>query len=220
METPAAEPRPLKLPVKCIDGTPTGDTVELDPRLFGLERNDHVLYLAVKAELANKRQGTHAVKNRALVRGGGRKPWRQKGRGAARAGSTRSPIWIGGGAIHGPQPHYYLQKLPLKVKRLARRIALSVKAQSGVIDLIEDFDYNKPRTRSIADILKAFEIKDISALLMVDGYKPAIAKSARNIPRVEVRDASQASTYDILRARRLLICRSALNNLVGGLASE
>ncbi len=210
----------LKLPIRSIDGSPTGEFVELDPRIFNLERNDHLLYLAVKAELANRRQGTHMVKNRALVSGGGRKPWRQKGRGTARAGSIRSPLWVGGGTIHGPKPHRYTQKLPIKVKRLARKIALSVKAQNGFIDLVEDFNFEKPRTRSIAEMLNAFDIKGISALFLIDGHKPTVVKSARNIPKVEVREALEASTYDILRAKRLLICRSALNRLVEGLAND
>ena len=203
-----------------MDGTPTGETIELDPRLFGLERNDHVLYLAVKAELSNRRQGTHATKTRALVSGGGKKPWHQKGRGTARSGSTRSPIWRAGGTMHGPQPHDHLLKLPIKVKRLARRVALSVKAQSGCIDLVEDFDYNEPKTKRISDMLKNFKVDEKSALLLVDGYKPVIVKSCRNIPRLEVRESLNASTYDIMRARRVIISRAALGSLVGGLVHE
>jgi len=210
----------VSLPVRRLDGSNTGESVALDPAVFGLPRNDHVMYLAVKAELANKRQGTHATKTRALVSGGGKKPWKQKGRGGARAGSNRSPVWKGGGTMFGPQPHYYLQTVPTKVKRLARRTALSVKAQGGFIDLVEDFDFNAPKTKRIFDALKAFEAAGQSALLLIDGSKPSVVKSCRNIPRFAVRDGMGASTYDILRARRVIITRSALNSLVGGLAGE
>jgi len=219
----AAAPKPLvelKLPVRRLDGSQTGEEVALEPTVFGLPRNDHIMYLVVKAELANKRLGTHAVKTRALVSGGGRKPWKQKGRGGARAGSNRSPVWKGGGIIFGPQPHYYLQSVPVKVKRLARRTALSVKAQGGFIDLIEDFDFEAPATKRIATILKTFDAGGRSALLLMNGNKPMVVKSCRNIPRMAVREGTDASTYDILRARRVLITRSALDALVGGLRNE
>ena len=211
---------PIRLPVKRLDGTTTGEEVELDPRLFGVEYNDHVLYLAVKAELHNRRQGTHSTLSRSMVRGGGRKPWRQKGRGAARAGTNRSPIWRGGGITFGPQPHDYNMKLPHKVKRIARRMALTKKAQSDAISLIEDFDLDAPRTKSIAQMLHVFDAVGQSILLMLEGNKPTIVKSCRNIPRLEVRDAMTASTYDILRAKKLIISRRAIDNLVGGLADE
>lgn len=210
----------ISLPVKRLDGTPTGENVELDPRLFGLPRNDHVMYLAVKVELSNRRQGTHATKTRDEVSGGGKKPWKQKGRGGARAGSNRSPVWVGGGTMHGPQPHDHLMKLPVKVKRLARRTALSVKAQKGLVEVIEDLKFDIPRTKAIADGLKSLNAAGQSALILVDGNNPSVFKSCRNIPRVAVRDSLGASTYDILRARRLIISRSALNSLSKGLASE
>jgi len=162
----------ISLPVKRLDGSPTGETVQLDPTLFGLPRNDHVLYLAVKVELSNKRQGTHATKTRDEVSGGGKKPWKQKGRGGARAGSNRSPVWKGGGTMHGPQPHDHLLKLPYKVKRLARRTALSVKAQNGFIDIVEDFNFDAPRTKSVADALKALNVAGNSALILTNGNKP------------------------------------------------
>jgi large subunit ribosomal protein L4 len=210
----------IKLPVKRLDGSPTGEEVLLDPNVFGLPRNDHVMYLAVKAELSNRRQGTAATKTRALISGGGKKPWKQKGRGGARAGSNRSPVWKGGGTMFGPQPHYYLQFVPTRVKRLARRVALSVKAQGGFIDILEDFEFEAPKTGRIAETLRAFGAAGSSALIMIDGNKPSIVKSCRNIPRLAIRDSIGASTYDIMRARKLLICKSALEKLVGGLTSE
>ncbi len=210
----------ISLPIKRLDGTSTGEIVELDPNLFGLPRNDHVMYLAVKVELSNRRQGTHATKTRDEVSGGGRKPKKQKGSGGARAGSNRSPIWVGGGTMHGPQPHDHLLKLPIKVKRLARRTALSLKAQKGFIDIIEDFKFDVPRTKTIAETLKAFKTEGQSALILLNGNQPLVVKSCRNIPRLAVKDGIGASTYDILRARRLIISRSALKGLSEGLAHE
>lgn len=215
-----AESAHLKLPLKRIDGSNTGTDIELDSDIFGVPRNDHVLYLSVKAEMTNRRQGTRATLTRAMVRGGGRKPWRQKGRGAARAGTIRSPIWKGGGVTFGPQPQVFSMKLPRKVRRLARRIALSVKARDGFINIIEDFDLEQPKTKRIADMLAAFDVAGKSALILVEGHKPTIVKSSRNIPRLEVREGLTASTTDILRARNLFICQSALDSLRGGLIDE
>jgi large subunit ribosomal protein L4 len=210
----------LTLPVKRLDGSKTGDSVELNPDVFGLPRNDHVMYLAVKVELSNRRQGTHATKTRDEVSGGGRKPWKQKGRGNARAGSNRSPVWRGGGIMHGPQPHDHLLKLPTQVRRLARKTALSVKAQSGNLEILEDFDFATPKTKLIASALSAFNVNAQSTLFLVNGYLPGVVKSCRNIPRVEIRDGVTASTYDILRARKVFISRSALSSLVEGFAHE
>lgn len=208
----------MKLPVHTIGGTPTGAEVNLDSQVFGVPKNDHVLYLAVKVEMANKRQGNHATLTRAMVRGGGRKPWRQKGRGAARAGTIRSPIWTGGGITFGPQPHCHCLKLPAKVKRLARKVALSVKASSGSISVIEDIQMDKPRTKQIAGMLDSFSVNGKSALLLLDGNHPNIVKSCRNIPRVEVRECLSVSTYDILRASRVFVSRSALDSISKGFA--
>ena len=138
---------PIKLPLRRLDGSLIGEDVELDSRVFGVPRNNHVLYLAVKAEMTNQRQGTRATLTKGLVSGGGRKPFNQKGRGTARSGSTRSPIWRGGGVIFGPQPQIFAMKLPQKVKRLARRIAFSVKCQAGAIDLVEDYQFEEPKTQ-------------------------------------------------------------------------
>ncbi len=207
----------IKLPVRRMDGSETGEQVELDPKLFGLEKNDHVLYLAVKAEMTNKRQGTHSTKGRTEVRGGGRKPWRQKGRGTARVGTIRSPIWRGGGITFGPKPHDYSMKLPKKIRRLARRIAYSVKAQQNAIEFVDEFKVDEPKTKKIAKMLESFELKNKSVLILDKESNANLLKSCRNIPRVEVRECLNASTVDILRARRILISRSALDILQGGL---
>lgn len=207
----------LKLPLCRMDGTETGDMIDLDPRLFGVPRNDHVLYLAVKAEMTNRRQGNSSVKSRSEVSGGGRKPWRQKGRGAARVGTIRSPIWRGGGIIFGPKPHDFEMKLPKKVKRLARRVAFSVKALNNAISLIDEMKMDVPKTKRIAEMLSKFDVAGMSILFLVEGQQPEIVKSCRNIKRVEVRECNTASTADILRARKVFILRSALEPLVGGL---
>jgi len=207
----------IKLPLHKLDGSKTGEEIELDQNLFGLERNDHVLYLAVKAEMTNRRQGTRGTKSRSMVRGGGRKPFRQKGRGAARVGTIRSPLWKGGGTIFGPMPHDFSMKLSKKAKRLARRVALSVKAKSDSILLIEDFNFSEPKTKKMAEILKSFDVTGKAALFMVKGIDSNLVKSCQNIPRVEIRQCLNASCWDILRARHLILCKSALSELSAGL---
>lgn len=205
------------LAVRRMDGTETGEKVNLDQRLFGLEPNDHVLYLAVKCEMTNKRQGNHSTRNRALVSGGGRKPWKQKGRGGARAGTIRSPLWKGGGTVFGPETHDHYMQLPRKVKRLARKIAFSTKAQTDAIEIVEDLKIDEPKTSRIAGMLQAFSLGDTSTLILTADSNISIVKSCRNIPRLEVRECLSASTVDILKAKKLLISRSALDRLVGGL---
>lgn len=217
---PHLAPVSLKLPVYKHDGSTTGEEVELDPRLFGLERNDHVMYLAVKTEMTNRRQGTRKTKTRAEVSGGGRKPFKQKGRGGARAGSTRSPIWRHGGTIFGPKPIDFQMKLPHKVKILARKVALSIKATSGDIKVVTDIDMAAPKTSTMATLFGNLKVDKASLLLLINGYHPTVVKSCRNIPRVEVRECISASTYDILKARQLIISRSALDSMVKGLVSE
>jgi len=144
----------MELKVLNTSGTETGEVVTLNEEIFGVEVSEHAMYLDVKSILANKRQGTHKAKTRAQVRGGGRKPYRQKGTGNARQGSTRSPLMIGGGTIFGPQPRSYDQKVNKKVKLLARRSALSAKAKAGKILVIEDFRLDAIKTKPVAEILK------------------------------------------------------------------
>jgi len=145
----------MKLDIYKKDGTKSGETIELSKEVFEIEPNDHVIYLSVKAYLANQRQGTHKSKERSEVHGGGKKPWKQKGRGGARAGTSRSPIWVGGGTIFGPKPHDYRQKLNKKVYSLARKSALSYKAKANQIVVVEDFNFDKPKTKDFTAILSA-----------------------------------------------------------------
>jgi len=204
----------MKLDVYKIDGTKTGESVSLDKNIFGVEPNDHVIYLSVKAHLANKRQGTHKAKERNEVRGGGRKPFKQKGRGGARAGTIRSPLWVGGGTIFGPKPRNYSLSLNKKVKKLARKSALSYKAKAEQIIVVEDFNYEKPQTSKFANMLKALKLDGKKTLLLTKDNSIDIYKSGRNIPKVNVLEATNASPYDILNSQVLVVQQGALEKLV------
>ena len=204
----------MKIEIYKIDGKTSGEKIELADDIFGIEPNHHAIYLAVKAYLANQRQGTHKAKERSEVRGGGRKPWRQKGRGTARAGTTRSPIWIGGGTTFGPRPRNYTQKLPKKVKQLARKSALSSKAKEKQLLVVEDFTFEQPKTKEFASILNALDLADKKILLLTGKTDLNVHKSGRNIPRVNIMEASKASTYNILNSQLLVLQKSAVKELV------
>jgi large subunit ribosomal protein L4 len=204
----------MKLDVYKIDGTQEGSSVELSKDIFGIEPNDHVIYLAVKAHLANRRQGTHKTKERGEVRGGGRKPWKQKGRGTARAGTIRSPIWIGGGTIFGPKPRNYRQKLNKKVSKLARKSALSYKAIANQIMIVEDFNYDSPQTTDFVKMLDALKITGKKTLLLTTDNQENVYKSGRNIDKVSVLEAQKVSAYDLLNNQVLLLQKSAVDKLV------
>ncbi len=201
----------MKVDVYKIDGSLTGRQVELNPEVFAVEPNDHAIYLAVKAYLANQRQGTAKTKDRSEVRGGGRKPWRQKGRGTARAGSIRSPLWVGGGNVFGPKPRDYEMKLPKKVKLLARCSALSYKAINNKIIVVEDFNFEKPKTKEMFNVIKALNLDSKKTLLLTGDYNKTLYLSGRNIPTLNVLEAQKASTYDILNNNVLLLQESAVD---------
>ena len=171
------------------------------------------MHLDVVSYLAHQRQGTAKTKTRSEVRGGGKKPWRQKGRGTARAGSTRSPLWVGGGTIHGPKPREYKQKLPKKVKRLARKSALSVRLQENSIKIVEDFSLDQIKTKSMVEIIGNLQLTDEKTLILIPELDNKVYMSSRNIPGVSVNLADKISTYDILNHKRLLIFRGALEKI-------
>ncbi|MFA6979883.1 MAG: 50S ribosomal protein L4 [Ignavibacteriaceae bacterium] len=196
-----------------IDGTLSGEKVELTDSVFGIEPNDHVIYLSVKAFLANQRQGTHKSKERGEVSGGGKKPWKQKGRGGARAGTTRSPLWVGGGTIFGPRPRDYRQDLPKKVKALARRSALSYKVKDEQLVVVDDFNFESPKTQSFISILKALKIEGKRTLVLTNGKQENVWKSGRNINKVKVLEAQNAAPYQILNNQVLLVQKSAVEVL-------
>ncbi len=203
----------MKLEVYKIDGSKSGEVVELSDNIFAVEPNDHVIYLAVKAHLANRRQGTHKTKERSEVSGGGRKPWRQKGRGTARAGTIRSPLWVGGGTVFGPKPRNYRQKLNKKVTKLARKSALSYKAKAEQILVVEDFDFDAPKTSKFVEILKALQLEGKKVLLVTDETRKNVYKSGRNIPKVNIIEAYKASTYDLVNNQVLVFQESAVKKI-------
>lgn len=187
-----------------------GDEIALNDAVFGIEPNAHMVYQAVRIHLGNKRQGTSKAKERAEVRGGGKKPWRQKGRGTARAGTTRSPLWVGGGTIFGPRPRDYRKRLPVKMRQLARKSAYAMKAQDEQIMVVEDFKVKEAKTREMHAILAALSLQNTKTLLLVAAYDQDLWLAGRNIPTLEIREASKASTYDVLNNQMLLIQKSAL----------
>jgi large subunit ribosomal protein L4 len=201
----------MKLDILKIDGTASGDQIDLSEKIFGIEPNDHAIYLAVKSYLANQRQGTHKSKERGEVSGGGKKPWKQKGRGGARAGTSRSPLWVGGGTIFGPRPRDYRQDLPKQIKKLARKSALSYKVKDEQLVIVEDFNLDAPKTKDFVKILQALKVDGKKVLFLTGSHSDNVYKSGRNINRVRVLEAAKASTYDILNNQVLLVQRSAVN---------
>ncbi len=201
----------MTLEILKIDGKPSGKKVKLDDEIFGIQPNDHAIYLSVKAFLANQRHGTHKAKERSEVRGGGKKPWRQKGRGTARAGTIRSPLWKGGGTIFGPRPRDYRQKLPQKVKQLARKSALSYKAKDEQLIIVEDFTFENPRTKEFISMMDALKLNGKKILLLTGFTDANVFKSGRNISKVSIMEASKASTYDILNNQLLVLQKSAVD---------
>lgn len=195
------------------NGSVTGQ-VELPDEVFNVEPSEHAMYLAVKAYLANQRQGTHKTKVRSEVSGGGRKPWKQKGRGTARSGSNRSPVWVGGGTIHGPRPHLYKQYLPTQMRKLARKSALSLRVQEQNFLIIEDMSFNEIKTKNVITVLKALNLEGQKALILLKGSDKNAILSARNIPGVSTSPANVASTYDILNHKKIILCKEALQDLV------
>ena len=207
----------MKLPVYARDGTKLADEVEIPDELISLEPNDHVIWLAVRSEMLHRRQGTSATKSRSEVRGGGRKPFRQKGRGAARVGTIRSPIWVGGGRTFGPVPHPYKSALPAKVKKLARRSALTYKLREEKVRLIEDFSLEVPKTQEMALVFRSLGLEGEKTLLLTTDYDTVLYKSCRNLPRVHVKKAVIASARDLMDCSTLLVQRSAIGPLCEGL---
>ncbi len=191
--------------------------LELDDRVFDAKINTALFYDVVRKDLASIRKGTAATKNRALVRGGGAKPWRQKGTGRARAGSRRSPLWRGGGTIFGPMPRDYSFSLNKKVRRAALRAALSLKRQEGKLILLSGFPMEGFKTRQVLDVLKKFQVQD--ALIVTDGSDPHLERSARNIPDIDVLRYEGLNVYDILNHEHLILLRPAVEKIEGALAT-
>jgi len=208
----------MKLDVLKIDGTKAG-SISADKNVFGIEPNAAVVRQAVLAEMTNMRQGTHASKNRAQVRGGGKKPFKQKGRGMARAGTIRSPLWKGGGTVFGPEPHGYNHKLPKKVSRLARRSVLSNKASEGKLVVIDNFTLTSHKTSDFISVLTKLDLRNIKITLLVTGMDENLDKASRNIRDVYLIDAEKVSTYDIIDCDTLVVDKASmvvLTNILAG----
>jgi len=198
----------MELKVIKTDGTETGRTVTLSDKVFGVKPNNHVIWLDVKHYLANQRQGTHSTKEKSMLSGSTRKLRKQKGGGGARVGSIKSPLFPGGARIFGPQPRYYGFKLNKKVKRLARLSALSVKAKEDSIIVMEQFDFEAPKTKDFVAILKNTNLFDKKTLFVVNELNKNVYLSSRNLERTNITTLSNLNTYQVLNARNLVIFES------------
>ncbi len=202
----------MRLSVLKLDGG-KASTVTVDDSVFGIEPNEASVRNAVLSELTNSRQGTHATRNRAFVRGGGRKPWRQKGRGVARAGTTRSPLWRGGGTVFGPQPHRYAFRLPKKVKQLARRSVLSQRVKEKNLVVVDSIKVEAPKTKEFRKVLQALDLDQKKVTALVAKIEKNLALAARNLPNVFLVQADRASTYELLDSEVLLMDKQGLKVL-------
>lgn len=186
--------------------------LELNESIFGVEVNGALLHQAVVMQLAAQRLGTHATKTRGFVRGGGRKPWKQKGTGRARSGSTRSPIWVGGGTVFGPQPRSYAFSMPRKQRRLAIKCALSDKVASGDFVVVNSIDFAEAKTKQVVKMLSDFGV-DTKALIITKDEVETVEKSARNIPGVKAISTNGLNVYDILNHNKLFITEDAIKRI-------
>lgn len=197
-----------KVAVYNIDRQQVGD-IELNDNVFGVEVNGGLLHQAVVMQLASQRLGTHATKTRAFVRGGGRKPWKQKGTGRARSGSRRSPLWVGGGTVFGPHPRSYAFSMPRKQRRLAIKCALSDKVQEDSLFVLDALDFEAPKTKQVVKLLQTFEI-DNKALIITAEEAEKVERSSRNIPGVKAINTTGLNVYDILNHDKLFVTKDAV----------
>ncbi len=191
--------------------------IELDDRIFDAKINPSLFYDVVRMSLASQRKGSAATKNRTLVRGGGAKPWKQKGTGRARAGSRRSPLWRGGGTIFGPMPRNYSFSLPKKVKQAALRAALSLRRQEGKLILLDNFPLGGFKTRQVLEVLKKLQVED--ALIVTDEKRLFLERSARNIPKIQILRYEGLNVYDILNHQHLILLSPVVERIQGVLTS-
>ena len=203
----------MELKVLDIKGKETKKSIKLDASVFGVEPNDHVIYLDVKQYLANARQGTHKAKERGEVNRTTKKHHKQKGTGGARAGSLRSPIQRGGGTVFGPRPRTYGFKLNKKVKQLARKSALSMKVKSDNLKVVENFTFEAPKTKSFMDVLAALGLDKKKSLFIIGDYDKNLYLSSRNLAGVKVVNASELSTYEIMNASEVVLSEGAVEKV-------
>lgn len=203
----------MDVAVTKYSGEKTGRKVNLSAEVFGIEPNDHAIWLDVKSHLANRRQGTHKSKQRNEITGSSRKIKKQKGTGGARAGNIKNPLFKGGGRVFGPMPRDYSFKLNKKVKDLARKSALTYKAKDKLIAIIEDFNFEAPKTKQYISMLKALGVDSQKTLLVLPESNHTIASSGRNIQNTKVITASQINTYDVMHADKLILVESSVGKI-------
>jgi large subunit ribosomal protein L4 len=195
------------------DGKKSGQ-VDLPDSVFNVEPHEHAMYLAVKSYLAHQRQGTHKTKERWEVSGGGKKPWKQKGRGTARSGSSRSPVWVGGGTVFGPRPHKYRVELTKKMRRLARKSAFSLRARENAIVIVEDMNLSSIKTKQVATVLKNLGLSGEKVLQLIPTSNDTVLLSSRNIEKLTTMIADKVSAYHVLSSKKILLHRSAVDTIV------
>lgn len=203
----------MKIDIFNESGKQTGKKANLSEKVFNIEPHDHAIWLDVRSVRANQRQGTHNTKGRSEVSGGGRKPFRQKGTGRARQGTIRAPHHVGGGRVFGPHPRNYRIKITKKLKTLARKSALSYKSKAKNVFVVEDFSYEEPKTTRFVKFLNALDVSDNHILLLTGQNELNIYQSTKNLYKVEIRDSYNFSTYDILRAEKLILQESAVEKI-------
>ena len=192
------------------------DKLELNDNVFGVEINEHLVHLAVVSQMANSRQGTQSAKTRSEVSGGGKKPWKQKGTGRARAGQNTSAVWVRGNKAHGPKSHDYFEKVNKKVKRLAFHSALSDKAQEGKVLVFESLSFETPKTKDFLSVVKKAGLEQRNALFLVGSNDKNLRLSSANVPWVRTARVQDVNTYDLVRANNIAISQDALGELTGG----
>ena len=207
----------MKINIHSIKGDVV-DKIDADEKIFKVELNKSVIRQAVLAEMTNLRQGTHASKNRSSVRGGGKKPWKQKGRGVARAGTIRSPLWKGGGVVFGPEPHSYKHKLPKKMKKLARRSVVSDKLSRGEFMVLDSIDIETKKTSEFVLMLKELKLENKKVTILVSSFEENLILSSRNVRNVFIEDVKNISVYDMLDSDMVVTDKQGFANLIEVLA--
>lgn len=187
--------------------------IELSDDIFAIEPNENAMHQSVVAYLAHQRQGTRKTKVRSEVSGGNKKPWKQKGRGTARSGSNRSPVWVGGGTVHGPKPQEFVYKLTKKLNRLARKSAFSLRAKESNLIVVEDFTFNTIKTKQVSEILKNLKIIKEKSLLLLPEADNNIYLSGRNIKNLTIQPADKISAYDVLNHKKIILIRGAVSTI-------
>ncbi len=207
---------PVTVPLLSQRNEPVGE-ITLPPELFGGPVRRHLLYETVRMQQANRRSGTASTKTRAFVRGGGKKPWRQKGTGRARAGSSRSPLWVGGATIFGPQPRDYSYRIPASARKAALRSALASKVRDGKLLMLDKIALEAPKTKLLVKLMAELQVKN--ALIVIPAKDATIERAARNLPLIKVLRVEGANVYDLLRYDKLILTPAAVEALQGRLAS-